>query len=166
MALVLSHNEAGLRKPTVQVGATSTLLALAGEMFAALPGWGGSGLAAPQVGYGIRLAVVEFETLRLPLVNPTFSTIGKPRQRLEDVEGCLSLPGRHFRVKRFPAIVVNTHLPGGMQSLTAHGWLARIIQHELDHLEGVLIDTVGAEIAVVPALAALDESEAEPEAEP
>ncbi len=101
----------------------------------------GVGLAAPQVGLDIRLAVVDLSTGEDPsalyyLVNPEISA---PQGEESEVEGCLSIPYYKDRVKRPKAITLNAFTLEGLPfSLEANGWLARAIQHEVDHLNGVL----------------------------
>lgn len=105
----------------------------------------GVGLAAPQVGVSERVIVVEFgdeEDEQVPLklftlVNPEIkSFVG---DSVVGVEGCLSVPGFLGEVERAEKIVVkglNRH--GQPVKIKAKGWLARIFQHEVDHLDGVL----------------------------
>jgi peptide deformylase len=107
----------------------------------------GVGLAAPQVGLSLRLAVIEDETEaeeteRKPtpfhvLVNPLLTTVGAAR--VEHVEGCLSLDGFQARVQRAHAVRVEAwdHHADPV-TIEASGWYARILQHEVDHLDGKL----------------------------
>lgn len=101
----------------------------------------GVGLAAPQVGLDMRLAVVDLSAGEDPnalyyLVNPEVST---PRGQESEVEGCLSIPNYRDRVKRPETITLKAFdLEGKPFTLEADGWLARAIQHEVDHLNGVL----------------------------
>ena len=106
----------------------------------------GVGLAAPQVGRDLRAIVIEYpeddEQEDSPLVlyqllNPE---ILKQRGELEDQEGCLSLPGLLADVKRAEHITVcGLDAEGQEIRIKAHGWLARIFQHEIDHTRGVLM---------------------------
>jgi len=105
----------------------------------------GVGLAAPQVGESIQLVVVEFgdeEDETVPkkvtvLVNPEI--VKTSEEVVTDVEACLSVPELAGEVERFEKITVKTQDRFGQQrKLTATGWLARIFQHEIDHLNGVL----------------------------
>ncbi len=115
----------------------------------------GVGLAAPQVGVSQRVIVVEHiegdEEADAPdgqaplpakkklytVVNPEI-TYRSP-ERVEGVEGCLSIPGWMGLVERHQAIEVKgLNRSGGKFKLQAAGWLARIFQHEIDHLDGVL----------------------------
>lgn len=127
----------------VQMELVPRLTAVLVEALAKLDG---VGLAAPQVGIGARIALVQFDGQRLVLVNPSISLLGRPRDRVENTEGCLSLPGRLFAVKRHPSVTVTTRLPEGHMTLTAHGWLARMLQHEIDHLDGICVDQRGTEV--------------------
>lgn len=105
----------------------------------------GVGLAAPQVGAAERVIVVEFgdeNDDQVPhklytLVNPEI--IRFSRESEIGVEGCLSIPGFLGEVERAEKVVVkgfNRH--GQSVKIKANGWLARIFQHEIDHLDGVL----------------------------
>ena len=105
----------------------------------------GVGLAAPQVAASVRVIVVEFgdeidedAPLKLyTLVNPEINRYSKETE--VGVEGCLSIPGFLGEVERSTTIVVkgsNRH--GQPVRIKASGWLARIFQHEIDHLDGVL----------------------------
>ena len=101
----------------------------------------GIGLAAPQVGVGLRLAVLDLQAdgARQPLVllNPEViraSTETEPRE-----EGCLSLPNQYAEVVRPVAVTVRYQDQAGTRrEIAADGLLARCLQHEIDHLDGVL----------------------------
>ena len=109
----------------------------------------GVGLAAPQIGLSERLIVVEYyereedeDVENAPkkvwaLINPEI--IKASEEKLMGVEGCLSIPNLVGEVERHAAIHVkglNRH--GKPVKIKAEGWLARIFQHEIDHLNGVL----------------------------
>jgi peptide deformylase len=105
----------------------------------------GVGLAAPQVGESIRLIVVEFgdeEDEEAPpklyiMANPEITRTSE--ETLVGTEGCLSIPGIQGDVERALTVTVrglNRH--GKSMTVKAKGWLARIFQHEIDHLDGVL----------------------------
>lgn len=105
----------------------------------------GVGLAAPQVGESVRLIVVEYpeddsvedSPLKTYIViNPEI--IWRSEEKVTDYEGCLSIPGYVGKVERNLAIKVkglNTY--GRPIRISAEGFLARIFQHEIDHLDGV-----------------------------
>ena len=105
----------------------------------------GVGLAAPQVGESIRLIVVEYGDEDDEEIPPRLFVMANPDitrtspETLLGTEGCLSIPGIQGDVERFEALTVkglNRH--GHPMTVKAKGWLARIFQHEIDHLDGVL----------------------------
>lgn len=97
----------------------------------------GVGLAAPQIGISRRLVVIDpGENRLLQLVNPR---ILKKRGEVIDLEGCLSLPGLTGEVPRAEWVAVEyLDRRGEVARLEAEGLPARILQHEIDHLEGIL----------------------------
>ncbi|HZC07554.1 MAG TPA: peptide deformylase [Ktedonobacterales bacterium] len=98
----------------------------------------GVGLAAPQVGESIRVLVAEYEDEAVALVNPEI--IKRSEDEELGQEGCLSIPGFiGDDVPRVSAITVKARDPRGKEiRVKAEGWFARILQHEIDHLDGVL----------------------------
>jgi peptide deformylase len=101
----------------------------------------GIGLAAPQVGISKRLFTVDLQDDNpahgpFVVINPVFTlTEGE----VDGVEGCLSVPGYVGDVTRFEHVVctgLDRH--GKKVTLDAHGWFARCLQHEMDHLDGVI----------------------------
>jgi len=101
----------------------------------------GIGLAAPQIGRSIRLAVISPEVQNLPaplvLFNPTITSPSTQQETME--EGCLSLPKVFGPVARAWALTVTAlDQQGQPYTLRAEGLLARVIQHEVDHLNGKL----------------------------
>jgi peptide deformylase len=114
---------------------------VADQMMEAMYEEGGVGLAAPQVGIGLKLLVLnpagdaKDRSGERVLINPK---ITKTKGREFGEEGCLSFPGIQAEVERWIGItVVYQDLDGVEQELRCDGWLARIVQHEIDHLEGV-----------------------------
>jgi peptide deformylase len=108
------------------------------DMFASMHQANGIGLAAPQIGLSIRLAVIEIDTQKLVLINPILDTEGQERILFE--EGCLSLPGQFLAIERYETVTVKYQDKHGTdQTLTTSGLLAIAIQHEIDHLDGILI---------------------------
>ena len=101
----------------------------------------GIGLAAPQVGVGLRIFVADVSLGRNPadlivFVNPEF--VERDGMQLED-EGCLSVPGFNATVARpGRAVVRGLDRHGGPQTIEGTGLLARCFQHEMDHLDGTL----------------------------
>src|SRR5271165_2817559 len=110
------------------------------DMFATMHAAPGIGLAAPQVGIGKRIIVVHLggeDETPYAVINPVLSDF---EGEDEAVEGCLSIPGKLGDVKRATACTVTgLHRNGKKFTLRAEGWLARCFQHEVDHLDGVLI---------------------------
>jgi peptide deformylase len=117
----------------------------------------GVGLAAPQVGVGHKLFVAEYaeqdEDPEAPpkppklyvLINPEIVRQSKTTNLAN--EGCLSIPGYMGEVERFDTVTVkglNRH--GNPTRIKAKDWLARIFQHEIDHLEGVLFIDKATEV--------------------
>jgi peptide deformylase len=124
------------------------------DMFETMHEYQGVGLAAPQVHVGLRLFVAglpprraadpdedeEHDRDRVPLmavINPVIQPIDT--NTVEDWEGCLSIPDIRGKVPRASAIQVNAYDRTGRRvELQARGFTARVIQHETDHLDGVL----------------------------
>jgi peptide deformylase len=113
------------------------LRTLVAELFATLHAAEGAGLAAPQIGQSLRVCVAEYEGQSLALVNPE---IVASEGELRDAEGCLSLPGYvGVNIRRAARVVVRYRDPRGRPlRMAAEGYFARILQHEIDHLDGVL----------------------------
>ena len=121
------------------------LQTLVDNMFETMRAAPGVGLAAPQIGESLRLVVVEYtededenaKPKKYVLVNPEI--VKRSEEMITDIEGCLSLPGLAGRVERHEAVTVKAKNRFGKPlKIEAEGWLARIFQHEIDHLEGVL----------------------------
>jgi peptide deformylase len=97
----------------------------------------GVGIAAPQVGIGKRVFVAHLSIGSIVAVNPVLHLSGPVSA---GVEGCLSLPGEQHLVGRHQLVRLDaTDEHGAPFSLAARGWDARILQHEADHLDGILI---------------------------
>jgi peptide deformylase len=118
---------------------------LAADMHETMAEEAGVGLAAPQIGQQIRLIVIQIpagygedidEDVKLTLINPE---IVKAGGRDVDLEGCLSFPDLVGPVERYTwAIVRGLDADGEKVRFRARGILARVLQHEIDHLDGVL----------------------------
>ncbi len=102
----------------------------------------GIGIASPQVGKNIRICVVGREATPekahdLVLINPVWTKIS--RRTNWDIEGCLSVPKVYGKVKRYNQIHVEAlDASGNPLSFDAKKFFARVIQHEVDHLDGIL----------------------------
>jgi peptide deformylase len=114
---------------------------LAADMVETMHAAPGVGLAAPQVGLTLRLAVVDLSVGKRPedlrvLVNPE---VLAPEGSEVEEEGCLSLPGLTEKVERPARVRVRAvDVAGRPFELEAEGWLARAVCHEVDHLDGIL----------------------------
>lgn len=121
---------------------TPAIQRLIDDMFDTMREYEGIGLAAPQVHAGIRLFVAGVDEpdakLRpVVMINPEIEPLGTTVE--EDWEGCLSIPDVRGRVSRPDEIRVRAlDRHGRRQQMTANGFPARVIQHETDHLNGVL----------------------------
>jgi len=101
----------------------------------------GIGLAAPQVGVGLRLVVVDLQRdeQRTPIVLLNPEVVAASAEEAVREEGCLSLPGHYADVSRPARVKVRYHdLSGARREVEADGLLAACLQHEIDHLDGVL----------------------------
>jgi peptide deformylase len=98
----------------------------------------GVGLAAPQVNKNIRLCLISTEKGPLALINPKI--IWKSLRKASEEEGCLSCPNASVNVKRSKIIYIKCLNEAGKEiSFKAKDFFARVIQHEIDHLDGILI---------------------------
>ena len=123
---------------------------LVDEMFKIMYEFRGVGLAANQVNLPIRLFIAnpsgdKEEGPELVFINPE---VNKAKGIVEAEEGCLSLPGINANVKRNKSLQINAYDLGGNEiKANIDGFLGRIVQHEIDHLDGVLfIDRLAEEI--------------------
>ena len=135
-----------LRQRTVPLSPTelsgSEIQKLIYDMFETMQEYEGIGLAAPQVHHSIRLFVAGVDDSDsnfspIVMVNPEIEMIGSDVG--EDWEGCLSIPDIRGKVPRSQDIRVRSlDRYGNTQKMTAAGFPARVIQHETDHLDGIL----------------------------
>src|SRR2546426_4979734 len=107
------------------------------DMFETMRAAHGVGLAAPQIAQSIRLFVAEYEDQKVAIVNPE---IIKAEGEVLGTEGCLSIPGYvGDNIRRAEKVVVKGFdVRGKPLKVTGEGWFARVMQHEIDHLDGVL----------------------------
>ncbi len=134
---VRKNGDPVLRKKAEQVNRfTPGLQQLLDDMAETMIDSEGAGLAAPQVGISKRVIVVRDEDAILELVNPV---IASSKGNVVDYEGCLSFPGIYGEVSRAEHVqVTGLDREGKEVRLNAKGFLARVFQHEIDHLEGIL----------------------------
>ena len=110
---------------------------LTDDMFDTMDAAAGVGLAAPQVGVPLRVIVVHADEKRMAVVNPEI--VKTSEEAIEDEEGCLSYSSYYGPVKRYQSVVVKGRSPEGKKiRIRAEDLLARVFQHEIDHLDGVM----------------------------
>jgi peptide deformylase len=132
-----------LRKPTEPVSfpLPKEIKKLAEDMIDTVRKADGIGLAAPQVGKSVKVIVINLEKSGVPLAvlyNP--KVIKKSFAKTEIEEGCLSIPGVFGMVKRPKKATIEAQTAEGKTvQFTDDGWIARVAQHEIDHINGRLI---------------------------
>lgn len=126
-----------LRRKAKPVGkVTGEIRELIDRMTAAMREASGIGLAGPQVGVSKRVIIAEVEERFYALVD---AVIVKQEGEEVETEGCLSIPGIAADVPRAARVVVKAKSRRGRgMTLRAEGLLARVLQHEIDHLDGIL----------------------------
>ena len=135
-----------LRKKSREITeVTDRIKVLLEDMVETMNDANGVGLAAPQVGILRRAIVIDIGQGPIKMINPE---IQETEGEEIDVEGCLSVPGRSGTVSRPVSVNVNyLDIEGKEKTLEAEGLLARVICHEVDHLDGILyIDRMIEEI--------------------
>ena len=139
------YGTAVLHRPCALVQAFDARLeALVGDMFASMYAAEGVGLAANQIGVGLRVLVYDCpdasgENQAGHVVNPVLTMPGALAPPATEAEGCLSVPGQRGEVSRAAvATVTGADVHGRPVTVTGTGLLARCLQHEADHLRGVV----------------------------
>jgi len=155
---ILLEGDPRLRQKALRIrNVDDSLRRLAADMYETMLAAPGVGLAAPQVGIMRRLIWVHVPEnfhdeggpeLSIPLVNPE---IVKANGRVLGYEGCLSIPGWTGEVPRAEVVTVKgMGLDNRPVRIKARGWGARVLQHEIDHLDGILfIDRVEDKSTIV-----------------
>jgi len=139
--LVAPHKSLKTKARIVKAEDMDHVRQLLPRMFAAMYAAPGIGLAAPQVDVGLRLAIVDLlpddRHAPIVLINPEILRVSQDWATRE--EGCLSLPNQYADVSR-PAMVRVSYsdLDGKRREIDAEGLMAACLQHEIDHLDGVL----------------------------
>ncbi len=136
---IVTYPDPILEQPCAPVTAFDRRLGrLLDDMYETMLAADGVGLAAPQIGVAEQIAVIDVgdEHGRIELINPV---VIEARGEQVDVEGCLSFPGLFGEVPRAKFVKVRAQNRRGRPfTLSATGFLARALQHEIDHLHGVL----------------------------
>lgn len=138
---LLRYGEPGLHRRCRDVAVDEDVAPLARAMIAGMEAQSGVGLAAPQVGDLRRVIVVTDPLAARPrprvMVNPVIEAELGPLEVME--EGCLSFPDLYLKLVRPRGVVVGYRgLDGRRETLRDEGFLARVVQHEVDHLDGIL----------------------------
>jgi peptide deformylase len=126
-------------KPVERFG-TPELAALLADLRDTMAHLNGAGLAAPQIGVGLRVVIFGLRAEEVPdtvLINPALEPLAADQE--EDWEGCLSVPGMRGVVPRYRYLRYTGYDERGARfERTVEGFHARVVQHECDHLDGVL----------------------------
>ena len=152
---IVTYNDEILREKAADVGKmTPEIKKLIQDMFETMYESEGVGLAAPQIGKSLRIFVMDADAITeeegdevlgaVAFINPVIKNFKGDKVRME--EGCLSIPDVRDSVSRHETVVVE-YLDESFEPKTieAKGWNSRVIQHEYDHLEGILfIDHLNA----------------------
>lgn len=146
---IVTYNDPILKKETEPISENSEeLQSLIDDMFETMYKASGVGLAAPQIGKSIQLFVMDADAITeemegepdigpVTLINPKI--VKKSDETVKMEEGCLSIPDVRDDVSRSESITVKFRDRDlNEQTMDATGWIARVIQHEIDHLQGVL----------------------------
>jgi peptide deformylase len=137
---IIAHPNPALKQSAYEVDpvADGELARLVHDMAKAMYDAPGVGLAATQVGVQKRVVVFDLDDGLVALCNPVILEASEERE--VDDEGCLSLPGITVPVERSCELVAEgLALDGARLHIEASGLMARVLQHEIDHLDGVLI---------------------------
>lgn len=139
LPIVIGADNPMLRAKTKKIpSVTKEIKTLARNMMETMVEANGIGLAAPQIGQSIRLCVAPVSGKMEALINPEITW--KSEEIAVDEEGCLSLPQIFLPITRSTDIIVKfTDDKGQAQERKLKGLEARVVQHEVDHLDGVLI---------------------------
>jgi len=144
---IVKEGDPLLRQKSEPVGqVTKRIRKLIKDMLETMNSADGVGLAAPQVGISQRIIVVDVGEGPVALINPELEEASGKEL---DVEGCLSIPGTFGYVERAQQVTVaGLNESGRSVRIRAEGLFARALQHEIDHLEGVLFIDRAVEIEV------------------
>jgi len=132
-----------LRKKSTKVDDISSVQKLCSDILETMEKEKGIGLSAVQIGEIVRICAIHKDADKslnehIIMINPKIFSFS--REKCQEDEGCLSFPGKFEKIKRSKKIKVRyTDVSGQEKKIKATGLFARVIQHELDHMDGVLI---------------------------
>lgn len=136
--MLVLHPDARLRQVSSEVDLSSDYKRTIEDMFKVLYEYKGVGLSAIQIGIPQRLIVADVGEGREVYINPKIERIGGIQKVMD--EGCLSFPGQFEKVLRFTKITISyTDINGNRKTLNTGGLRAHMLQHEIEHLEGILL---------------------------
>ena len=145
---ILSAKEPSLRQPSKPVGKIDKkIIQIVNDLketLATQKDPEGVGLAAPQIGKNLRIFVASYAKTSLVAINPEIVSVGSKLSEASEnkeqlMEGCLSLPHFYGPLRRASSITIKYQTSQGQEKVEQFtGFMAQIVQHELDHLKGVL----------------------------
>ena len=146
---IITHPNPVLRKKSKEIKVkdieTKEFKSLLSSMIKTMIETDGVGLAAPQIGKSIRLAIINSKDGPFCIVNPKITK--KSWAKELEMEGCLSIPGIFGKVKRHKKISLTYYDRSGKKvKKSVQGLMARVMQHEIDHLNGILFIDKAIEI--------------------
>jgi peptide deformylase len=136
---IITYPNPILQKKTAKIKETKSpeIKELILDMLETLEQNNGVGLAAPQVGKSVRLCIIKLAGRTHILINPEIKS--RSWRKTVKEEGCLSFPGEFIPVKRSSAVKVKAeNRTGKTVTISAEGLFSRALQHEIDHLDGIL----------------------------
>jgi peptide deformylase len=136
---LLASNDQQLRREADRVGLPGIFLdQLISNLYETMYFHNALGLACPQVGKGLKLAVMDSDGMKLTLINPEIVTVSE--EMLNSKESCLSCPNIECTIPRHKEITIrNYDIQGNATEIKLTGQAAITAQHEMDHLNGMLI---------------------------
>lgn len=135
---IVKHPNPLLKQRSAYVSRIENIDGLIKDMFDSCEANNGVGLAAVQIGVLKRVLIISFEGTRKVIINPEIKKAGK--KLVKETEGCLSYPGEKVMMERPRDIeVIYENELRDIERVRYSGFLARIIQHEMDHFEGTAI---------------------------
>lgn len=139
MKIITTPNEILFKKSKKVKKFDRKLQLLIDEMFETMDENLGVGLAAPQIGLNIQLFVAKYQGKKYVIINPEIIKYSKTK--LLDAEGCLSIPYATVNKERYYSMTIKyQNRFGQILTIRPKGYLARVFQHEIDHLNGKLIN--------------------------
>jgi peptide deformylase len=124
-------------EPVLQV--TPRLKEVIASMFIHMKRWGGIGLSAPQIGRLQQFLIANDGNRKIVLINPEITNVSETLVPYK--EGCLSFPKRFITIQRPEWVQIEyMNINGEMMNERFHGLMARILQHEIEHLNGITFD--------------------------